>query len=411
MRLLLFIGLLLLVTQGLAAKDGHGKHHGPKPSLLPECQQAQSLPSPHCGRTPSLAFDGGQLFAVFSQNGHVYLSESDDHGKTFATPVAVNRSPESIYDDGENRPKIVFGHNGEIFVSWTRRIEGRYAGDVRFARSVDRGKTFDAPLTVNIDHAPISHRFDSMIVDGEGRLYLLWIDKRDMAAARKSGAEYSGAAIYYIVSSDGGLSFQTDRKLVDHSCECCRIATARDHEGAIVALWRHVYPVNMRDHAIARVQPEQAPIHGLPTRGTDDGWQIDGCPHHGPDLAIDADNQAHMAWFSKGEKNKGLNYGRFDLETWQRGEVVTFDDSPAASRPQVWVNGRQVYLMWKRFDGERMLLLSKRSQDGGRSWDAETTIASTENDSDHPDWLAADERLYASWHTQSEGLRLIEVKP
>ncbi len=410
MRFLLITIGMLLAVQGHAAKGGHGSH-GPKPSLLAECQQAAVLPSVHCGRTPTLTFHDGRTFVVFSQHGHVYLSESADLGKTFTTPTAVNRVPESIYDDGENRPKIAFGGNGELFVSWTRRIEGRYAGDVRFARSTNRGLTFDAPVTLNSDRAPISHRFESMIVDGEGRLYLLWIDKRDMARARQSKTDYAGAAVYYIVSEDGGRSFQPDRKLADHSCECCRIAVARDPEDGVVALWRHVYPVNMRDHAIARLLPGQASIQGMPARATDDGWQIDGCPHHGPDLAVDTDHQAHMAWFSKGEKNRGLSYGRYDLKTEQRSAVVSFDGSPSASRPQVQVDGKSVYLMWKRFDGEQMLLLLKRSRDGGHSWSAVEAIATTPNDSDHPDWLDAGERLYAVWHTQSEGLRLIEVTP
>jgi hypothetical protein len=407
----LLITLTLLSVQTVAAKGDHVKHDASTPPLSPACEAAGNLPSPHCGQTPTLAFDSGRLFAIFSQNGHVYLSESVDQGATFSVPTAVNRVPEPIYDDGENRPKIAFGAKGEIYVSWSRRIEGRYAGDVRFTRSTDRGMSFDSPITINNDRAPISHRFDSMIVDGKGRLYILWIDKRDLSAAKKAGEPYAGAAVYFAVSEDGGRSFQPDRKLVDHSCECCRIATDQDNDGKVIALWRHIYPVNNRDHAIARVIPDQSPISGMPLRATDDDWQIDGCPHHGPDLAVDSDNRAHMAWFSKGNNHKGLSYGQFDLDTGHSSHVVTFDGSPSASRPQVWVSGQDVYLMWKRLEGELISLIVARSQDGGESWNAAETIASTPYDSDHPDWISDGEHLYASWHTRAEGLRIIEVAP
>ncbi len=140
-----------------------------------------------------------------------------------------------------------------------------------------------------------------------------------------------------------------------------------DDSDRVVALWRQVYPVNLRDHAISYVSPDMSPIEGSPMRASDDGWIIDGCPHHGPDLSIDNDGRAHMAWFTKGEKNKGLLYGRFDFASSQTSLLKIIDDSPAASRPQVKVIDDQVHLMWKRFNGEAMDLLTSVSADEGQT--------------------------------------------
>ncbi len=406
MKYFLLVLMMFFVQSSSMAAMTHGKHGASRASLLPACQEPNALPSPHCGLVPTTVFSKGPndndvLYAVFSQNGHIYLATSTDKGQTFTSPTAVNRTPEAIYDDGENRPKIIVSEKNEIFVSWTHKTPGRYSGDVRFARSLDGGQSFDKPITVNSDRALISHRFDAMSIDSQGRLYLIWIDKRDQ--------NNRGAALYYVVSEDSGASFSSNRKLVDNSCECCRIAVDQDHQGKIVALWRHVFPGNIRDHAIAYVSPEAKPANSQLLRATNDDWMIEGCPHHGPDISIDSQNIAHMAWFTQGEKHKGLIYGQYDFKTQSTGYEKVIEASAGASRPQVQVMGDAVYLMWKQFDGKAMTLKVQRSENGGKTWKDSESIASTLNGSDHPDWITSQSKLYAVWHTQSEGLRLFEV--
>lgn len=407
-----FVGLLLggavLCLSPAAQSAMPGNHAVSQDSLLAECQGPSALPSPSCGRAPSPVFAlDGRLWVAFSQHGHVYVAGSRDLGKTFSPAVAVNRGVEAIYDDGENRPKIAMGPDGELFVSWTQKTEGRYAGDVRFARSLDAGQSFGAPLTVNDDHAQISHRFDALQVDGKGHVYLVWIDKRDLTEAKQAGEDYAGAALYFSVSEDRGRSFKPNRKLVDHSCECCRLALDLDAQDKVTVLWRHVYPVNLRDHAIARL--DDAPIIGLPQQATDDGWQVEGCPHHGPDLALDAGHKAHMMWFSQGKKNRGLTYGRFDLGRGRMDFQQAVDASAAASRPQILVTGDAVVRAWKRFDGARTQLMVGHSTDQGETWTTDEAVAGTTGDSDHPLLTVNGHRVFVSWQTRADGYRLIPL--
>lgn len=406
---LIALTLMLVLVKANAASTGH--QHGGGESLLQECQDSAALPSVNCGRVPTPAFDrGGRLWVAFVQNGHVYVAGPADPGQGFSAPRAVNPVPERIYNDGENRPKIAIGDSGEVYVSWTEKTEGRFAGDIRFSRSLDGGMTFSEPVRVNDDRAPITHRFDSMVLDGKGRIFITWIDKRDLVAAKRADKPYAGAAIYYAVSSNRGDSFSPDRKLADHSCECCRIALDIDAHGQPVALWRHVYPVNLRDHAIARLTDTELPIEGVPPRATDDGWIIEGCPHHGPDLSIDGQDKAHMTWFTQGEKNKGLIYGRYDLSTQQLEFQYPIDSEAGASRPQVASlgNGR-LFVAWKRFSGVSTELLVRESVDDGQNWSQPKVLATTNDGSDHPIIITNGGSLYVSWHTLAEGYMLIQV--
>src|SRR3569623_889971 len=94
--------------------------------------------------------------------------------------------------------------------------------------------------TVTENRYAIGHRFDALIVGRDGKGYVVWLDKRDEAVAKQRGEEYAGAALYYAVSTDRGASFTANRKLADHTCECCRIALDLAPDGRPVAFWRHV---------------------------------------------------------------------------------------------------------------------------------------------------------------------------
>ncbi len=400
------LALLLALSTVQAAKH----KHAPTASLLEACQGVAVLPSPDCGLTPTPAFDKeGNLWLVFVQNSHLYVTHSKDLGQTFAPPVAVNRTPEAIYHDGENRPKLVIGSEGEIYISWSQKAVGRFAGHIRFARSLDGARHFDEPLTINDDLAPISHRFDAMTVDSQGRIYISWVDKRGLAAAKQSGQAYAGAAIYYALSEDQGQHFSVNHKVADHSCECCRIAMAANNDDQIVTLWRHIYPVNIRDHAITLLGVNTAAIKNHPTRATDDNWMIEGCPHHGPDLALGHNNKVHITWFTQGEKNRGIMYGRFDLTEQTLDIQHAIDASSTASRPQVAVASGQVFTAWKSFNGTVTELRVNRSHDEGASWSTPRTLAETADGSDYPILITDGDNLFASWHTRSEGYQLIPV--
>jgi len=401
--------MLLGISIAQAATHKHPK--APIDSLLKECQGVNTLPSPNCGRTPTPAFaKDGRLWLAFVQNGHVYVTHSSDLGQSFRPPVVVNRVPEVIYSDGENRPKLMPGPQEDIYISWTTKsLQGKYAGHIRFARSVDDGKSFEDTLTVNDDLAPISHRFESMAVDNQGRIYITWIDKRDLARAKKAKTKYAGAAIYYALSEDRGKSFAFNRKVADHSCQCCRIALDVDANDDVIVLWRHIYPVNIRDHAITRLQVNTPPISGMPVRATDDGWQVEGCPHHGPDLAAGKGNKVHMVWFTQGNKNTGLMYGRFDLASQSLDVQHSIDASSTASRPQVVVAAGRIYTAWKVFNGVNTELRIRISDDDGVSWSAPHTVAQTADGSDFPVLLTYRDRVFVSWHTRAEGYQIIQV--
>ena len=358
----------------------------------------------------SAAFDAeGRLWIVGKEaaegGAFVTLQVSEDLGKTWSAPKRVQETPEPLAADGEARPKLAFGSRGELYITYTKPLSKPYTGDVRFVRSIDGGQTFSAPLTVHANRDVITHRFDAITVDRDGRIYVSWIDKRDMEAANARGEKYAGAAVYYAVSEDAGKSFRGDYKIADHSCECCRIALAPAPRGGVMALWRHVFDGDTRDHALAELRPDGS----VPAvqRATFDNWKVNACPHHGPSIAFTQDGRRHQTWFNVKDGEGGVFYASAGSDG-RLGQAQRLGSAQAA-HADVVASGKRIAVAWKQFDGKSTLVLARLSEDGGHTW-RETEAARTRGHSDQPRLAAGKPGIALVWYTQDEGVRTVLLK-
>lgn len=397
------LGLALLCAPGLAFAQ-HASH-----STIPVTKLAKpSKPTVAVGAQLDAR---GRLWVASVENQRVWVRYSEDGGTQFSPPVAVNTEPEQISADGENRPKIAVAEDGTVLLSWTQALPQNYSGNIRFSRSVDGGKTFSAPITLNDDGRITSHRFDTLTIDGKGRVAVAWLDARDRDAAReKDGARdrdtanaYAGTSIYYALSSDNGAHFQANRRLNEHNCECCRVAAAWTKEGPVV-FWRNLYGTNTRDFAIGNLDS------GIVRRASDDEWQIDACPHHGGGLAADDAGALHLVWFTHGKTRQGLFYKRIAGE--RESTPLAFGNPAAqAGHPDVAVAGKQVVLTWREFNGSAYTAQAMQSNDGGATWRAAVKLAEASGVADYPLPVSDGKQVRVVWSTLSDGLRVFAINP
>lgn len=394
---------LAFVVAAIALGQAQAESQPARPHDMSKMWQTSLVRQPLAA---TATFDSkGTLWLASVKDGHVAVSHSGDLGKTFSAPVVVNPQAEHIAADGENRPKILLAANGHVYVSYTRSMETPFSGNVRFSRSVDGGKSFSPPITVNDNLDPFTHRFDAMGINARGQIYIAWLDKRDAAAAQKKGDKYSGIALYYAVSEDKGESFRPNIKVADHSCECCRVAMAMDTDGYPVIAWRHIYDTNIRDHALVRLDGKMAPV-----RLSHDNWTVAACPHHGPSLSIAPDGIYHATWFNNAPERHGLFYAHSGNQGKTFSVPLNFGNYEAqAAHPSVLSLGHRVYLVWKEFDGVNSHIMGMHSADGGSSWSAPDRLASTADVSDSPLLIATNNRAFLSWNSKNEGYRLIAM--
>jgi hypothetical protein len=353
--------------------------------------------------------DAGTLWRARVVQGQILLGRSGSDQHSFADKFTVNLEAEAVAANGENRPKLAFGSGGEIYVSWTRLGKAPFSGDIRFSRSVDGGKHFSRPVTINSHIEATSHRFDSMVVDGNNRVWLFWLDKRDMLLAKKKGQQYTGAAVYYAYSDNAGRSFSDNYKLQDHSCQCCRIALGVTSQSVPVVIWRHIFDGVERDHALQYVDGKSTM-----QRLSKEHWKLNACPHHGPSFAVDNAGKVHAVWFSGATNRTGLYYSRSGRKgtTVHSSSPMKFGDHNAqSSHPYISVVGNNVFIVWKEYRQGKSVVRSMQSSDSGESWTSPHTVLTTDGPSDHPLLVGNYQKLYLSWNTDRQGLQILPLYP
>ena len=334
------VALSSALCADLAAHEGHG---------VPDSRR------PLDGLGASAAFDGqGVLWSVSKGGNHVVLHHSTDAGRSWSWGKAVNTTPEPVDAEGGARPTVAVGAKGELYVGWTQPLAKSSSGHIRFARSLDGGNTFDAPLTVPSNPRDACQRLDAMTVDRNGRVYLAWANGRDGTSARKEGAR-RGGALYYAVSEDRGQSFRGSFKLAQDACSCAAI-TLLPRDGGITALWRPLSASSAGDHVMASLHPDGR-VDGLRSATYDNGKPI------------------RAAWPPKGAKYAGV-------------------------RPDVAINGNRVAVAWVEVDGEHSRLRGMRSDDGGATW-REATLAVIAGAADAPRILVQGGGFHVFWNTRA----------
>jgi hypothetical protein len=177
-----------------------------------------------------------------------------------------------------------------------------------------------------------------------------------------------------------------------------------------VIVWRHVFAPSIRDHALMKLNTDGSP--GKVVRLSEDQWDLDGCPHHGPAISISETGVQHVTWFTDGKARQGIFYARSEDGGQTFSSPMAFGDADQqAGHASVLAVGGRVFLTWKEFSGKHDELFVMTAPDGGRSWSSPLRVATTRDGSDHPFLLADGQWLYASWATEVEGLRLFKVAP
>lgn len=391
--------LLALCLGGLAMPAAQAQDL--KPAAHAHHQRHQRL---QLATGAAIAPDGRLWVVGLNAQSQLFVQHTPLGGSLqWSEPRILNTGHDPIAADGESRPKIAFGPQGWVVISYTMPLAKPFTGFIRMLRSNDGGQTFSAPFTVHQDRQEITHRFDAIAFDAQGVLHTLWIDKRDQPA-KGSTQKYPGAAIYRNESSDGGLTFGPDTKLADHSCECCRIGLARNPQGQLQATWRHVFDGNTRDHAFASVS---APANRI-TRSTHDDWQINACPHHGPGLALDASGAPtayHTVWFGirkvHDQDQAAVRYVRLNARGEPLPETLRVVPDPRAEHADVLAQGSRVAVVWRSSEGAVTTLKAWLSADGGQNFTLRT-LGQVTGHNDHPRLAQNGSRMVAVWRNAQE---------
>jgi hypothetical protein len=251
---------------------------------------------------------------------------SMDGGNTFGTPVIVAGS-EKVNPHGENLPKILFKPDGGIIALWginKPNVQNEYAGLIYYAQSFDNGKTWSAPQSVSKDTASIDQRYFDIAMISDNSAGVIWLDN-----SRRIAKE--GSTLYYAVTTGAG-GFENEKPIAGPCCECCRTNLLIDKKGNINVTYRDLMHDSIRD-IVHTISFDGGETFVENKRISDDNWVIRGCPHTGPDVALNSTG-LNFVWYTMGNGS-----GVFFSQSTNNGNTFSPRNniSPAASakHPQI----------------------------------------------------------------------------
>ncbi len=307
-------------------------------------------------------------WAVRTQDAtDIYASFSSDGGASFGTPVRVNDVPGDARASGEQAPRVAIGSSVEV--AWNSR-----QGGTSVVRSATASGEKVAPAAmVHAAGLEGARGWASMALAADGAAHVAWLDGRVNTPSADGKAPAARHAmqqdLFHAVRRPDGT--REEVRVASDVCFCCKTATATGPDGVVYVAWRHIFPPNIRDMAVAR-STDGGRTFGDPVRLSEDGWAIDACPDDGPSIAVDARNVLHAAWPTQ----VSAAAGRAVFYSWSTDGGKTFaprvrvdGETGTPAHPQLALAGDRVAIVWDESGGTgpRRIRLREVSTGAGRA--------------------------------------------
>lgn len=260
-----------------------------------------------------------------TKNIHFFFSTFDSTKGTFVNTTAIPIE-QNVALHEEGMPKIAIKGDGTIIAIYETTSptrENQWAGDVRYIQSSDQGKTWTAPANIyGGSSAGESHSFATITRLTNGEIGVSWLDHPP--SYQKHGRPVKFASTLHQQGFSAAVTVDS------LACECCRLAIAAGDSNKISIVYRDILNDTVRDISIAS-SLNSGRTFGSGVSFSRDNWNINGCPHNGPDLVGDA-KANYAVWFTGGQA-PGIYYGELDA-----GNNIVLKNKIAAEGKNVQVS-------------------------------------------------------------------------
>lgn len=267
---------------------------------------------------PAIGADkAGNSFVVFvehrpDKSADLFIRSFDAQLKPLGYKVRVNPEPGDVKAWYGDAPTVAVAPDGVLYVGWNRKTKTGRGNDLMLSISRDGGMSFEPPVKVNDDSEPASHGMHSLAVSNDGRVYLAWLDERNI----KTGGHAAGGShemaepnseVYFAISDNGGKTFSANQKIASDVCPCCKTSIAIAPDGALYVSWRQVLKGELRHIAVAS-SADSGKTFSEPVIVSDDQWELHACPVSGASMLAGAEKKLQVMWYTAGKAGQAGVY-------------------------------------------------------------------------------------------------------
>ncbi|MVM30818.1 exo-alpha-sialidase [Spirosoma sp. HMF4905] len=297
------------------------------------------------GAVPRLTTDasGNPLLSWAEKEGDkgsaFYFAISKDGGQTFGEKIRV-KAPTTLSVHAEGMPKIAEKADGTLLAVFevpNPTPASRFAGDLLYTVSSDKGQTWTDPKPVHQDATPgKSHSFSDITRLPNGEIGVAWLDEKL--------PNREGRPVVFAQTTKG-KGFGSAVLIDDNACQCCRMNVFIDAKKYIHLTYRDLLPAAKSGEIASRDMSTAVSMDGGKTFSKPqvlfaDHWQVNACPHAGPVVA-QVGNDILATWFSGKEDAAGLRLARLGSD-----KLVSSVLSNRAKHPQIASAGGRLVWVW-----------------------------------------------------------------
>ncbi|HVT13212.1 MAG TPA: hypothetical protein VHE55_13185 [Fimbriimonadaceae bacterium] len=282
---------------------------------------------PRMARCPDAILDGKSVCVAYGDGTNGWFFRTGGERR-----IRINSEDGTVTAGGERGPKVAVAEEA-ICAAW--QGDYRQGPKVWFARSLDKGKSFEAQRNLVDGETP---GLDEVAIAARGKqVAVFWLDGR---GGQDASAPVT-STIWYCLSTDSGKTFGPNKQMGSsrtesprtlcglsarapvRACSCCSLAVEFLDDDRIAILYRSGIG-NVRDIWEATGSPAANTWEAKPV--TNSGWVFAGCPMDGPRMhgsarAYSIDGSCYAVLGA--EKPVRLGKGKYasvlptGLATWQ----------------------------------------------------------------------------------------------
>ncbi len=363
-----------LVALAVAACLSGGSHN-PLPNLEFGALRPLATPAGPGSAEPNLALGpGGRVFLSW-----IELAPDSGHQLKFATlqkdrfggaQVIATGGRGEWFVNWADFPSVMALSSNHLVAHWLQRSGmGRYAYDVRVARSMDGGATWSKAVTPHRDASESEHGFVSLFRVGN-EVGIAWLDGRKHAAA-KSDAAAEMSVRFTRFSAGGQLS--ADQEIDARACDCCQTSAAITARGPVL-VYRDRSAQEVRDIALVRYEKGR---WSQPRAVHRDNWVIAACPVNGPSVSAQ-NNRVAVAWFTAANEQARVFVAFSKNAGDDFAPPIRVDDGAPAGRVDVQLLADNSALVsWMERVNDRAEVRIRRVHANGRRGEAKIVATSS----------------------------------
>jgi hypothetical protein len=288
----------------------------------------------------------------------IYYSTSTDDGTSFSSPVNISNT--SAYTSAEPVVFIAEDQSSIVHIVWEEynRADDPEGVEIMYSRSTNGGSSWSSPANLSdIDGPSISPTgFVDQAADGNN-VHIAWTECANI-----------NCEIYYVQSTDSGVTFGTSVNVTDNSMDNDQAVIAANDSGVHIVWQGDVLAHYSRS-------TDDGATFSAPQRLTTTTDQVE----IQPTIIIDGANRVHISWQSQSSEggdvywvrstDGGASFGTIENRS---NNLVTNSGAAVLTTPK----DNRVVLFWVENTLTGNEIVHTKTNNGGNNWKTPSSIHS-----------------------------------